>query len=94
MVEISTPEWVKHAVFYQIFPDSFARGEAPPRKPGDPYIPNPNPQHLEPWDAPPSFQRSKGGNLWGICDRLDYLQELGINALYLNPVFQSASNHG
>ncbi|MGD1936185.1 MAG: glycoside hydrolase family 13 protein [Cyanophyceae cyanobacterium] len=94
MVAIATPDWVKHAVFYQIFPDSFVRGEAPPRQPGEPYIPHPSSQYLEPWDAPPSFQRSKGGNLWGVCDRLDYLQDLGINALYLNPVFQSASNHG
>ncbi|MGD1850249.1 MAG: glycoside hydrolase family 13 protein [Cyanophyceae cyanobacterium] len=94
MVAIATPDWVKHAVFYQIFPDSFARGQAPPRQPGEPYVPLPSDPYLEPWEAPPSFQRSKGGNLWGVCDRLDYLQDLGINALYLNPVFQSASNHG
>lgn len=94
MIDIATPNWVKHAVFYQIFPDSFARGKAPPRSPHEPYVPQAHSQYLEPWDAPPSFQRSKGGNLWGVCDRLDYLQELGITALYLNPVFQSASNHG
>ena len=91
---ISTPDWAKHAVFYQIFPDSFARGKAPLRSPHEPYIPQASSQYLESWDAPPSFQRSKGGNLWGVCDHLDYLQDLGITALYLNPVFQSASNHG
>ena len=41
----------------------------------------------------PSEQGYQGGDLLGIVDRLDYLQELGVNALYLNPVFASASNH-
>jgi len=82
---IQTPEWVKHAVFYQIFPDRFAREEvaATPAE----QVP------LEPWDAPPTVQGYKGGNLWGIIERLDYLQDLGITALYLTPIFQSACNH-
>ncbi len=84
-MQIHTPDWVKHAVFYQIFPDRFARDNRPHLF--VPTIP------LEPWDAPPTYQGYKGGNFWGIIGRLDYLQDLGINAIYFTPIFQSASNH-
>ena len=76
------PEWVKDAVFYQIFPDRFARSEAAPK-----------PRNLEPWDSPPTEYGFKGGDLLGAVERLDYLQELGVNAIYLNPIFQSTANH-
>ena len=85
-MQIQTPDWVKHAVFYQIFPDSFARSRQ-----SRPWLAKPT--KLEAWDAPPTFQGYKGGDLWGIVEKLDYLQDLGINALYLTPIFQSASNH-
>lgn len=77
-----TPEWVHQAVFYQIFPDRFASSLAvhkPPR--------------LEAWDAPPTQNGFKGGDLLGVVEHLDYLQDLGVDALYFTPVFQSASNH-
>jgi len=77
-----TPEWIKDAVFYQIFPDRFARSNRAPK-----------PAHLEPWDAPPTRFGYKGGDLYGVADRLDYLKDLGVNAIYFNPIFQSASNH-
>src|SRR5688500_12661824 len=77
-----TPRWVRDAVFYQIFPDRFA---------ASPRVVKPGP--LEAWDVPPTHYGFKGGDLLGIVDRLDHLQELGITALYLNPVFASASNH-
>ena len=86
-MEIHTPDWVKHAVFYQIFPDRFARGKPYPSDTFDPRI------SLEAWDAPPTLQGYKGGNLWGVIDKLEYLQDLGITAIYFTPVFQSASNH-
>ena len=79
---IDTPEWVRDAVFYQIFPDRFA---ASPRVP--------KPGALEPWTAPPTYDGYKGGDLLGVAERLDELADLGINALYLNPVFAAASNH-
>jgi len=79
---VMTPEWVKDAVFYQIFPDRFARSERVVK-----------PNNLEPWDTPPTSYGFKGGDLLGIAERLDYLQDLGITAIYLNPIFQSASNH-
>ena len=51
------------------------------------------PGRLEPWDAPPTPHGFKGGDLLGIVEHLDYLEDLGVTALYLTPVFQSASNH-
>jgi cyclomaltodextrinase len=78
----TTPEWVKDAVFYQIFPDRFARSDAVPK-----------PRNLESWDSPPTEYGFKGGDLLGIVEHLDYLQDLGINAIYLNPIFQSTANH-
>ena len=82
MMQITTPEWVKDAVFYQIFPDRFARSERVAK-----------PSNLEPWDSPPTRLGFKGGDLLGVAERLDYLQALGVTALYLNPIFQSAANH-
>ncbi len=77
-----TPDWVKHAVFYQIFPDRFASSEDVVK-----------PDNFEPWDIPPTINGFKGGDLLGIYEKLDYLEDLGITAIYLNPIFQSASNH-
>lgn len=79
---IDTPDWVRDAVFYQVFPDRFARSERVP-KPGV----------YEAWDAAPTHHGYKGGDLLGIAERLPYLADLGINALYLTPIFASASNH-
>ncbi|WRH68196.1 MAG: glycoside hydrolase family 13 protein [Planktothrix sp. GU0601_MAG3] len=83
---IKTPDWVKHAVFYQIFPDRFAQAAIPRQK----LLKS---DRWEPWDLPPSLQGYKGGNLWGVIEKLDYLQDLGINAIYFTPIFQSACNH-
>lgn len=85
-MSIQTPEWVRHAVFYQIFPDRFARTQ---RHLDHPEMAVP----FEPWDSPPTLFGYKGGDLWGVIAKLDYLQELGITALYFTPIFQSASNH-
>lgn len=78
----NTPAWVRDAVFYQIFPDRFARSTRT-HQPGP----------LEEWDTPPTRHGFKGGDLRGITERLGELQELGITALYLCPIFSSASNH-
>lgn len=51
------------------------------------------PGPLEAWDAPPTHYGFKGGDLLGVVDHLDYLGALGINALYLTPIFASAANH-
>ena len=83
---IKTPDWVKNAVFYQIFPDRFAKSQ--PTIKGQWQA-----SALEGWDATPTFQGYKGGNLWGVIEKLDYIQDLGVNAIYFTPIFQSASNH-
>ena len=77
-----TPQWVKDAIFYQIFPDRFARSSKAPKL-----------TNLEAWDTPPTMNGFKGGDLVGVRERLDYLQDLGITALYFNPIFQSTANH-
>ncbi|ABF44913.1 isoamylase / pullulanase [Deinococcus geothermalis DSM 11300] len=76
-----TPEWVADAVFYQIFPDRFARSG---RVPG---------LNLQPWGSPPQVHGYMGGDLWGVTQHLDHIGALGVNAIYFCPVFQSASNH-
>ena len=78
----NTPDWVKNAIFYQIFPDRFAKSEQ---------IEKPN--NLEPCDSAPTTFGFKGGDLLGVYEKLDYLQDLGITALYFNPIFASAANH-
>jgi len=80
---INTPDWVKDAIFYQIFPDRFAMSKRV-TKLG---------LRLEPWESTPTSHGFKGGDLLGIVEHLDYLHELGINAIYLNPITASASNH-
>lgn len=87
-MSIQTPNWVKNAVFYQIFPDRFGKGQ-PPKDASLRF----QEVQFEPWDDPPTLQGYKGGNLWGVIEKLDYLQDLGITALYLTPIFQSACNH-
>ncbi|MFW5713920.1 MAG: glycoside hydrolase family 13 protein [Brevefilum sp.] len=77
-----TPDWVKNAIFYQIFPDRFSRSDSIEK-----------PTHIEPWDAPLTRYGFKGGDLLGVYEKLDYLQDLGINAIYFNPIFMSAANH-
>jgi glycosidase len=77
-----TPAWVTEAVFYQIFPDRFASSGRVDKR-----------VNLEEWEAPPTVHGFKGGDLGGIIEHLDYLSDLGVNAILLNPVFQSASNH-
>lgn len=81
---VQTPAWVKQAIFYQIFPDRFARGQRVHQARGTTF---------KPWGTPPEEQGFQGGDLYGILEKLDYLQALGITALYLNPIFASASNH-
>jgi cyclomaltodextrinase / maltogenic alpha-amylase / neopullulanase len=77
-----TPEWVRDAVFYQIFPDRFAKSLAVPK-----------PSGLDLWGATPTAHGYQGGDLIGVVERLDHLCDLGVNAIYFTPIFQSASNH-
>lgn len=77
-----TPEWMRDAVFYQIYVDSFCKG--------DPFK---NSVNQIGWEEEPHWRRCLGGDLKGITQKLPYLKELGINAIYLTPIFLSDSSH-
>ena len=78
-----SPSWVDDAVFYQIFPDRFRIGKGDLKKD---YI------NLR-WGDAPNPKSFAGGDLKGIIESLPYLRKLGINAIYLTPIFLSPSNH-
>jgi cyclomaltodextrinase / maltogenic alpha-amylase / neopullulanase len=82
MTTVQTPAWVKDAIFYQIFPDRFAKSARVKKA-----------NNLQEWGAPPTGHAYQGGDLLGVAEHMDYLADLGINAIYFNPVFQSGSNH-
>jgi len=84
MLAVQTPDWVKDAVFYQIFPDRFARSDT---------LRAHKPSHLEAWDAPPTAFGYKGGDLLGVAEHLDHIQTLGATAIYFCPIFQATANH-
>lgn len=76
------PRWVADAIFYQIFPDRFFNGDR-----------SNVPSGLAEWGDLPNREKFFGGDLKGILLRLDYLKDLGVNAIYLNPIFQARTNH-
>ena len=76
------PAWVKDAIFYQIFPDRFCRSERYQTV-----------GKFVPWNSKPTRENMFGGNLAGIEDKLEYIKNLGVNAIYLCPIFKSNSNH-
>lgn len=79
---VGTPDWITNRVWYQIFPERFCNGDS-----------SNDPADTEPWGSVPTRDNYMGGDLQGIIQRLDYLSNLGINALYLNPIFTATSNH-
>ncbi len=112
---VSAQEWVKSAIWYQIFPERFSNGDLS----NDPVIadqigswPHDTTGHwqIHPWTSDwyklQPYEKENGKDIWwnitrrryggdiqGILNKLDYLQELGINALYLNPLFVAPSAH-
>ena len=76
------PGWMNGAVVYQIFPDRFANGDR-----------SNDPAGTVPWGSPPAWLEFQGGDLQGISAALDYLQALGVDVLYLTPIFVSPSTH-
>lgn len=77
-----TPPWVKDAVFYQIFPERFQNGNRAN-----------DPKAVQPWGTKPELDNYMGGDLAGIRQKLGYMKDLGITAIYLNPIFEADSNH-
>ncbi len=97
--DYEAPLWVREQVFYQIFPERFANGEpANDRKSGELTWMDKAVTQREWGDLPRPFEESRnvdffGGDLQGITKNLDYLQDLGISAIYLNPIFDAETNH-
>lgn len=78
-----TPNWVNNTVWYQIFVDRFNNGDS-----------SINPPYTKAWkNEKTQILDFYGGDIQGIINRLDYLQKLGINGIYLTPIFKSDSNH-
>ncbi len=95
--DFSTPSWAKGAVMYQIYVDRFYNGD----KSND-VVTNEyeylglKSKHIEDWDTPLENMdvcNFYGGDLQGVIDKMDYLSDLGIDAIYFNPIFVSPSNH-
>ena len=93
----SSPEWAKGAVMYQIYVDRFANGDLSNDVTDREYMYINEPVwHIHDWTKFPDAMDVRnfyGGDLQGVLDHLDYLQDLGVDAIYLNPIFVSPSNH-
>ena len=90
------PSWLKGGIMYQIFPDRFCNGKKIPAKKGSVY--NEDwydgiPQYAEKPGDPVSNNVFFGGDLFGIAKKMDYIKSLGVTCIYLNPIFEAASNH-
>ena len=95
--EYKTPDWLAGGIIYQIFPDRFYNsGKKKENLPEDRY-------YCNDWEKQPEFRQPQdvcrlgndyyGGDLKGIEEKLDYLKELGVTCIYLNPIFEAHSNH-
>ena len=93
----STPDWAKGAVMYQIFVDRFYNGDKSNDVESDEYIYINEPcVKVTDWSKPVAHMGVRefyGGDLQGVWDKLDYLQDLGVEVVYFNPLFVSPSNH-
>lgn len=87
------PAWLRHAVVYQVFPDRFARSAQAGKRPEPEWaLPVSWSEPVDPL-MPARATQFYGGDLDGIIEKLDHLTELGVNLLYLTPIFPAASNH-
>ena len=93
----STPDWAKGAVMYQIFTDRFYNGDkSNDVETNEYYYIGDYSRRVTNWDKYPAnmgVREFYGGDLQGVMDKLDYLQELGVEVVYFNPLFVSPSNH-
>ena len=93
----STPDWAKGAVMYQIFVDRFCNGDATNDVETNEYVYiNDYVKKVDDWYKAPDkmgVREFYGGDLQGVLDKLDYLEDLGVEAIYFNPLFVSPSNH-
>lgn len=95
--DFETPEWAKGAVMYQIYVDRFYNGDKSNDVVNDEYTYLGNrAKKIDDWNSPLEQMdvcNFYGGDLQGVIDKLDYLQDLGVDVIYFNPVFVSPSNH-
>ena len=96
--DFHTPDWAKGCVLYQIFPDRFYKsGNADVSEKLEPYTVHENWDEEVVWQPTPTGEVLNndffGGNFRGIAEKLPYLAELGVEAIYLNPITKSFSNH-
>lgn len=93
----STPDWAKGAVMYQIFTDRFYNGDkSNDVETNEYYYIGDYSQRVTNWDKYPAnmgVREFYGGDLQGVMDKLDYLQDLGVEVVYFNPLFVSPSDH-
>lgn len=93
----STPDWAKGAVMYQIYVDRFCNGDkSNDVQTGEYSYIGEQVEQVADWNQPPRAMDVRsfyGGDLQGILDKLDYLEDLGIEVIYMNPIFVSPSNH-
>lgn len=93
----STPDWAKGAVMYQIFTDRFYNGDkSNDVETNEYYYIGDYSQRVTNWNKYPAnmgVREFYGGDLQGVMDKLDYLQDLGVEVVYFNPLFVSPSNH-
>lgn len=99
ITDFENPSWVPKSVFYQIFPDRFNRGDIKAGVKEKEYLFDGHyPKEMD-WDAKPlEYQDGHcldfyNGDLKGIQDKIDYFKELGVNALYLNPILSGQTTH-
>ncbi|MEE1197702.1 MAG: glycoside hydrolase family 13 protein [Acutalibacteraceae bacterium] len=95
--DYKTPDWLSGGIIYQIFPDRFYNSGKPKKNiPSDRFI-------CDNWDKKPEHRQNNGpcslsndyygGDLAGITEKLPYIASLGVNCIYLNPIFEAHSNH-
>lgn len=98
LADYAAPAWVRESVFYQIFPDRFADGDPASNVQTGEYEYHSVQSQARAWGEPQSewpaaMVEFYGGDLPGVEQRLDYLTDLGVNAIYFNPLFTAHSNH-
>jgi alpha-glucosidase len=97
LADYAAPRWVTRSVFYQIFPDRFADGDPANNVQSHEWLLHGQPVQARQWDQPPEQANASlefyGGDLQGITRHLDYLEQLGVDAFYLNPIFCAPSAH-
>ncbi|MBR1742026.1 MAG: alpha amylase N-terminal ig-like domain-containing protein, partial [Lachnospiraceae bacterium] len=97
MPSFKTPDWAKGAIFYQIYVDRFYKGDPSNDVLDDEYhYIGDTTVRVRDWNKYPAAMGVRefyGGDIAGVMQKLDYLQDLGVEVIYLNPIFVSPSNH-